>query len=228
MAAFIGWSALAAVWITTAQLIARVGCSWPRMIGLGLAILVAAFTGWFGAALTVMLFTAVVVWPALGSPRIARRLGGSVPHAWARALRRNWASIATGCGLVVSRTGALPTLTRRPRVATNDTVQARVGLAVGQTMDDLESAAPRLAAALGARQCDVRPVGSACADLRWSWSDTLAQEVTYPSTGSTFEALPLGRNQSGEVVSTPMLYSNTLIAGLPGQGKSTSLNSLLM
>jgi S-DNA-T family DNA segregation ATPase FtsK/SpoIIIE len=164
-----------------------------------------------------------------------RRLG------WRYRVRRGWKAIAERCGLVdrvrvtvrlggERRTDYRPVAPRLRRVRTHGhllelTVRARAG----QTVEDLDTAAPRLAATLGAVSYRTRPVsggGSGCTTVvELVMADALSTPVDAgePEPRAVVDGVRLGRTQGGGDWWLPLRGRHTLVAGCSGSGKGSVL-----
>ncbi|MGW0485001.1 FtsK/SpoIIIE domain-containing protein [Nonomuraea sp. NPDC003214] len=110
----------------------------------------------------------------------------------------------------------------------------RLGLGVGQTVEDAINAVPRLESALGTTRGGIRvqPVASKKAnraDVRVIETDPHANAITWPGPSITSITQPakLGLFEDGAPVRVPLLRRHALFAGMSGAGKSGGVNVLL-
>ncbi|WP_246267110.1 winged helix-turn-helix domain-containing protein [Nonomuraea typhae] len=110
----------------------------------------------------------------------------------------------------------------------------RLGLGLGQTVEDAITAIPRLESALGSMRGGVRvqPVASKKAnraDVRVIETDPHADAITYPgpSITSITQPVKLGVFEDGSPARVLFLRRHALFGGLSGGGKSGGLNVLL-
>ncbi|MBB5083762.1 cell division protein FtsK [Nonomuraea endophytica] len=110
----------------------------------------------------------------------------------------------------------------------------RLGLGLGQTVEDAVAAVPRLESALGSTRGGVRvqPVASKKAnraDVRVIETDPHANAITWPGPSITFITQPakLGLFEDGAPVRVPLLRRHGLFGGVSGAGKSGGVNVLL-
>lgn len=110
----------------------------------------------------------------------------------------------------------------------------RLGLGVGQTVEDAIAAIPRLESALGTTRGGVRvqPVADKKAnraDVRVIETDPHADAIAWPgpSITSITQPVKLGLFEDGSPVRVPLLRRHALFAGMSGAGKSGGVNVLL-
>ncbi|MFI6540855.1 cell division protein FtsK [Nonomuraea sp. NPDC050547] len=110
----------------------------------------------------------------------------------------------------------------------------RLGLGLGQTVEDAVAAVPRLESALGSTRGGVRvqPVASKKAnraDVRVIETDPHANAITWPGPSITSITQPakLGLFEDGTPVRVPLLRRHSLFGGVSGAGKSGGVNILL-
>ncbi|MEO3889108.1 cell division protein FtsK [Nonomuraea sp. B5E05] len=110
----------------------------------------------------------------------------------------------------------------------------RLGLGVGQTVEDAINAVPRLESALGTTRGGIRvqPVASKKAnraDVRVIETDPHADAIAWPGPAITSITQPakLGLFEDGSPVRVPLLRRHALFAGMSGAGKSGGVNVLL-
>lgn len=203
----------------------------PRPIERGYAAISTAFAGtWLTLAAYLGPFTAPL--PAvLGIGTVVL----AVPW-WAHRRRRArvrvertlaaWPDIAQAVGLAGSRV--------QSAVVDLWGYRFRLGLGVGQTVEDAVNAVPRLESALGTTRGGVRvqPVASKKAnraDVRVIETDPHADAITWPGPSITSITQPakLGLFEDGAPVRVPLLRRHGLFAGMSGAGKSGGVNVLL-
>jgi len=165
----------------------------------------------------------------------ARRMG------WRWHCRRHWPGIAESCGLTtqarvpVRRDGKLTHELRTvvPRLrkvrARGHTMELTVRARAGQTVEDLDNAAPRVASTLAAVAHRTRPVSggaSGCtAVLELVMADALTTDWTAvePEPRAVVDRVRLGRAQGGGTWWLPLRGRHTLVAGCSGAGKGSVL-----
>ncbi|MFI7425218.1 cell division protein FtsK [Nonomuraea sp. NPDC049684] len=110
----------------------------------------------------------------------------------------------------------------------------RLGLGIGQTVEDAVNAVPRLESALGTTRGGIRvqPVASKKAnraDIRVIETDPHADAIAWPgpSITSITQPVKLGLFEDGTPVRVPLLRRHGLFAGMSGAGKSGGVNVLL-
>ncbi|MFI9597071.1 cell division protein FtsK [Nonomuraea sp. NPDC052265] len=110
----------------------------------------------------------------------------------------------------------------------------RLGLGIGQTVEDAVNAVPRLESALGTTRGGIRvqPVASKKAnraDVRVIETDPHADAIAWPgpSITSITQPVKLGLFEDGTPVRVPLLRRHGLFAGMSGAGKSGGVNVLL-
>jgi DNA segregation ATPase FtsK/SpoIIIE, S-DNA-T family len=161
-------------------------------------------------------------------------------RATARCHRRYWAGNATAVGLSVHTPGStrvqrrVPRLLRKGTTCLGGVATLRFRLAAGQTLDDVDRAAPALAALLGGHSVRVAPDGPTRAVVTLALRDLLAHPTHTPSPGNTLtvgshplQAAPIGRTLTGEPW-TVDARAHTLVAGMTGAGKASVMWSLLV
>lgn len=163
-------------------------------------------------------------------------------RATQRSHRDRWVRTCVAVGLSVPGPDASSGGPRRlvPRLRKNrcrDGVETiRLRLASGQTLDDVDRAAPALAAAWGAHAVRVAPDGPSGALLTLALRDLLAhptatpispRPATEPGAGHPLERVELGRALSGNQW-TADARIHTLVAGMTGAGKGSVMWSLLV
>ncbi|WP_326640125.1 cell division protein FtsK [Nonomuraea fuscirosea] len=203
----------------------------PRPIERGYAAVTTAFVGtWLTLAAYQGPFTAPL--PAvLGIGTLVL----AVPW-WAHRRRRArvrvertlaaWPDIAQAVGLAGSRV--------QSAIVDLWGYRFRLGLGLGQTVEDALTAVPRLESALGTTRGGVRvqPVASKKAnraDVRVIETDPHADAIAWPGPTITSITQPvkLGLFEDGMPVRVPFLRRHGLFAGISGAGKSGGVNVLL-
>jgi S-DNA-T family DNA segregation ATPase FtsK/SpoIIIE len=203
----------------------------PRPIERGYAAVTTAFAGtWLTLAAQTGPFTTPL--PAvLGIGALVL----SVPW-WAHRRRRArvrvertlaaWPDIAQAVGLAGSRV--------QSAIVDLWGYRFRLGLGLGQTVEDALNAVPRLESALGTTRGGVRvqPVASKKAnraDVRVIETDPHADAIAWPGPSITSITQPakLGLFEDGAPVRVPLLRRHGLFAGMSGAGKSGGVNVLL-
>lgn len=161
-------------------------------------------------------------------------------RATARRHRRNWIANAAAVGLSVHVPGSasgqrrVPRLLRRGTTCRDGVAQLRFRLAAGQTLDDVDRAAPALAALLAGHSVRVAPDGPTRAVVTLALRDLLAHPTETPHPNDTLvvgrhplAVIPLGRTLTGEPW-TVDARAHTLVAGMTGAGKASVMWSLLV
>ncbi|MFC7596409.1 FtsK/SpoIIIE domain-containing protein [Terrabacter sp. GCM10028922] len=193
------------------------------------------------------------VWAHLSPGTYERLVAGPAARAsWLWWARRRWPHLARECGLsvhrdqrpsvvdqVVAEVAKKPAPPARkvwvhPRlcsatakgVTLTVTVQARTG----QTVDDLEHAAPALAAAASARSFRFRALSPSTGEYVLVMADRLGatRDATAPTASSGHvqadvwvDAVPVGRRQDGTPWLLPVTGRHTLVVGCSGSGKGS-------
>ncbi|MGH9070606.1 MAG: FtsK/SpoIIIE domain-containing protein [Acidimicrobiales bacterium] len=175
------------------------------------------------AALCALLVTVVLVpvtrrwvWRCLAASHLRR--------AWERAHR---------LAPIVAFKGQVPLILKQRRVPAGQALEVKVP--PGGAVSDLEVAAERLAAVLGAREVRVRrdPASAARARVTIVRRDPLAEGavLAWPrlevESMSLWEPVPVGVDEEGEVVSVALAERNVLFSGEPGSGKSAAMGTLV-
>lgn len=175
------------------------------------------------ALVAIGLLVALALWPAR-----ARRL---VLQLSRRARLRRWER--------ASRHAGLATLNDRiPRVRTVTVIpageQLRVRLPVGARVAHLEEAADALAAMLEVREVRVARdrTNARYAAVTIVRRDPLAAEaqpwpLVAAERSSLWAPMPVGVDETGQVVSVSLVERNLLLGGEPGSGKSVALSLLV-
>lgn len=180
----------------------------------------------------------LALWSRTGPKSYGRLIAGpwwrSLTH---RRVRRSWPTLMDSCGLGRRNPSAKD---GQPRVVVpalrslrwrDGQLIATPGLLVGQTVDDIESAADRLRVAVGATRCRItaNPAFTGC-QVAWMFGDPLAAPfpATLPPRDTVdLEAVTLGRTEDGTVWRLPLRVS-TLCAGSSGSGKASLLWRLVL
>jgi S-DNA-T family DNA segregation ATPase FtsK/SpoIIIE len=160
-------------------------------------------------------------------------------RATARRHRSGWADTAVAVGLSVPGAAGgdgprrvVPRLVRAG--CANGVETLRLRLAPGQTLDDLDRAAPALAAAWGAHAARVAPHGPSGALVTLALRDALAyaSATPHPDQTTTTARHPLAGVELGRALSgSPWAADarvHTLVAGMTGAGKGSVMWSLLV
>lgn len=160
---------------------------------------------------------------------------------WRRRVRRGWKDLAASCGLsgsvavVKRRDGKRVTehqvvVPRLRRVRTRGhLLEVTIRTRAGQTTEDLDEAAPRLASTLAAVAYRTRPVSggaSGCTTvIELVMADALTTHATAvePEPRAVCDRVRLGRAQGGGEWSLTIRGRHTLVAGCSGSGKGSVL-----
>ncbi|GAA6526902.1 FtsK/SpoIIIE domain-containing protein [Intrasporangium sp. DVR] len=150
----------------------------------------------------------------------------------------HWVRTCVAVGLSVPGPDAASGGPRRlvPRLRKNrcrDGVEIiRLRFASGQTLDDVDRAAPALAAAWGAHAVRVAPDGPSGALLTLALRNLLARPTATPMPTEVLAGHPLERVELGRALSgsrwTADARIHTLIAGMTGAGKGSVMWSLIV
>ncbi|GAA2018237.1 cell division protein FtsK [Terrabacter terrae] len=228
------------------------------MVGFALLALLASVTQPDPTAARVLISAAagpglvVAVWECRWPRGYQRWLAGpSRRFGWRRWARRTWPVLARECGLSVQRnvrrrTWALARRTGRVQVSSTgtasewvpprlmnvltsgDTLTLRVRARMGQTVEDLENAAPALAAAASAVSYRVRQWSPSVLDIalvmRESLAATADAQLPEPlGPDLTVDTVTLGRRQDGTAWALQVRGRHTLVVGCSGSGKGSML-----
>lgn len=170
--------------------------------------------------------------------------GPSARLGWVWWSRRRWPHLARECGLSVhreqrrSRTARLvDTFASRPAPAATKvwvhpqlcsttakgvTLTVTVRARTGQTVEDLEKAAPAIAAAAGARSFRCRALSPSTVEYVLVMADRLrATRHAAAPTDVQLDAVPVGRRQDGTPWALPLVGRHTLVVGCSGSGKGS-------
>lgn len=182
------------------------------------------------------------LWHALGPVSYERLCAGPARRiGWRWHCRLRWLQLAESCGL----TSRVPVTKVRDgkRVQTHKTIAPRlrkvrarghlleltIRARAGQTVEDLDAAAPRLASTLAAVAHRTRPVsgsGSGCTsvvELVMADALTVAATAVEPEPRAVCERVRLGRAQGGGDWWLQLRGRHTLVAGCSGSGKGSVL-----
>lgn len=117
-----------------------------------------------------------------------------------------------------------------------DGTHARVRLPLGVTADMVADRRPTLAANLGRASLETWPTKAdedGVLDLWIADKGKLSGgagdwPLLHDGTVDLFDGVPFGLTQRGVVINAPLLESNWLIGGRPGQGKTSAMRTLLL
>lgn len=210
----------------------RLWALWAYRVELGLVAVplvvrgaVAKLVGDGAATVIVVLMVGLLL--AIGS---TRHLISA--HLHKARIRRRWARACHDAALVNVHGQA-------PRVCHLDRLQAGDRLTVqvppGGTVSDLEHGAERLAASLSIREVRVTrdPADASRAKIDLirhdllGHADSLPWPVAHGSRIDVWEPIPVGLDESGQLISLSLPERNVLIGGEPGAGKSAALSLLV-
>lgn len=133
--------------------------------------------------------------------------------------------------MVVGRTGAIPTIARVEVTSVGRTYVVR--LPAGLHFEVMEANAPELAAALGVRQLQVRPVAENASYVTITeilvdpLPANLRSGLTTAQRVDLWMPAPFGVADDGHVVQLGLPEHNVLIGGEPGSGKSVALSQII-
>jgi S-DNA-T family DNA segregation ATPase FtsK/SpoIIIE len=224
-------------WVVTVASVGVVIRLFPKGQPLAIQLLVVAW--WLPALIS-------VVWARWWPPSYQRVVAGPAARiGWMVWARHRWGNLARECGLSVVRDKPRPLLDRivdtftsqtapaaqrkewvHPRLcsatARGVTLTITVRTRTGQTVDDLEKAAPALAAAATARSFRFRALSPSTVEYVLVMADRLDQttEAAAP-TGVHVDAVPVGRRQDGSPWTLPVIGRHTLVVGCSGSGKGS-------
>jgi len=182
------------------------------------------------------------VWHGLGPVSYERLCAGPARRiGWRWHCRRRWSGLAESCGLTArvpvtkvrdgKRTQTHQTIAPRLRKvrARGHLLELTIRARAGQTVEDLDQAAPRLASTLAAVAHRTRPVsgsGSGCTsvvELVMADALTSAATAVEPEPYAVCERVRLGRAQGGGDWWLQLRGRHTLVAGCSGSGKGSVL-----
>lgn len=152
-----------------------------------------------------------------------------------------WRRIADRCGLTARVPAKVRSRARKridyetivPKLrrvrARGHLVELTVRARPGQTVEELDEAAPRLAATLGAVSFRTRPVSGGTSGCRTVIELVMVDALTVATTArepeprAVFDVVRLGRSQAGADWLLPIRGRHTLVAGCSGAGKGSVL-----
>ena len=133
--------------------------------------------------------------------------------------------------MVIGRTGAIPTIARVDVTSVGRTYLVR--LPAGLHFEVMEANAPELAAALGVRQLQVRPVAENASYVTITeilvdpLPANLCSGLTAAERVDLWRPIPFGVADDGHVIQLGLPEHNVLIGGEPGSGKSVALSQII-
>lgn len=245
---------LRAVWVARrwgqvciAGMLLGVAVSWPNHMGLIEAV-----------AFVVYLLPVVVgvVWSLVDPFGFEKRIAGPWRRRqWRRWARKNWDHLARECGLSVQRTrtvkvsrkvrvGDHTEYVREPKEVSNwvapylsrvethgDKLTLRIRARIGQSLDEVEAAAPKLQVAAAAQSSRCVQVSSCELLVELMMGNALAtgREATLLTRQEMVAVgrVPAGRAQDGSIWWLPVAGRHTLVAGCSGSGKGSVLWSVV-
>lgn len=170
--------------------------------------------------------------------------GPAARMSWMVWARRRWPHLARECGLSVHRDQrpsvvdqVVAEVTKKPApagrkvwvhprlcsaTAKGVTLTITVRARMGQTVDDLEHAAPALAAAASARSFRFRALSPSTGEYVLVMADRLGstRDATVPIDVSV-DSVRVGRRQDGTPWMLPVTGRHTLVVGCSGSGKGS-------
>jgi DNA segregation ATPase FtsK/SpoIIIE-like protein len=146
----------------------------------------------------------------------------------AQSTRRWFNRVLVACE-VISHLGQIPKVTARHSTPAGERLHLQVP--PGFSAEEIEGAAERLAATIGAREVRVLRESGNASLVQFSiiWRDALSVPAPpWPvPTGSLWEPLSLGIDEDGDPVRIGLPERNLLLGGEPGAGKSAALSLLI-
>ncbi len=223
--------------LALAVLAGRLG--WPRV-------------AWPAAVLAVVPAVVATVWGRLSPPTFERCCAGPLRRlGWRRWARRTWPSLARECGLSVQRKTTRRAWALQPAKASRlvlssasttstwvhpqlmdvltagNALRLLVRARVGQTVDDLEAAAPAFAAAAAAVSHRVRVLSPSVVEVVLVMRETLATSTTAAlpqgEPAALVDGVVMGRRQDGTPWRLVVRGRHTLVVGASGSGKGSML-----
>lgn len=221
----------------------RVLLTWRNWIGLCLASAGATAIAGLAAPTRLCLIAAfgpvgaLVLWSQLSPPSFERWYAGPTRRrAWRQRVREQWADITHDAGLTGrSRRGTnLDPEVSRPLLRRVKTYGAVLELTVetrrGQTVDELNGGAPKIASSLKARSFRVHPAEGRKAGYMTVIELVMTDCLTMALKGSdatmrpsAYDQVALGRTQSASQWQLVVRGRHTLVAGCSGAGKGSVL-----
>lgn len=225
----------------------------PLLVAAGLAGLVGwPRVEWPAVGLAVVPAVVATVWGRLSPLTFERCCAGPLRRfGWRRWVRRTWPSLARECGLSVQRKTTRRAWALQPAKASGlgvssastvttwvhprlmDVLTSGNGLRllvrarVGQTVDDLEGAAPAFAAAAGAVSHRVRVLSPSVIEVVLVMRETLATSTTATlpqnNPAEVIDGVVMGRRQDGTPWRLIVRGRHTLVVGASGSGKGSML-----
>lgn len=180
---------------------------------------------------------ALVLWSQLSPPSFERWYAGPTRRrAWRQRVRAQWADITHDAGLAgrsLRGTNLDPEVSR-PRLRRVKTYGAILELTVetrrGQTVDELNGGAPKIASSLKARSFRLRPANGRKAGYMTVIELVMTDCLTTALTGSdatlrspAYDRVAIGRTQSASQWQLVVRGRHTLVAGCSGAGKGSVL-----
>jgi DNA segregation ATPase FtsK/SpoIIIE-like protein len=142
-----------------------------------------------------------------------------------RATSRWFSRVLVVCE-VISRHGMLPRIQSSERIHAGRRLELR--LPPGLSAETIEETAEVLAATIGAREVRVLrdPANASIAHVSLVFRDPLSVPLDpWPgTTGTLWDAVPLGVDEDGTAVAVSLPERNLLLGGEPGAGKSVALS----
>jgi S-DNA-T family DNA segregation ATPase FtsK/SpoIIIE len=123
-----------------------------------------------------------------------------------------------------------------PARVDGDGTYAQIRLPMGVTAEMVAAKRPTLAANLGRASLETWPTKGDEDGILDLWAADKGKlgagagpwPLLHDGTVDVFEGVPLGKTQRGAVINAPIVESNYLIGGRPGQGKSAVMRTLLL
>lgn len=147
---------------------------------------------------------------------------------WKKFFRRYWATISEDCALSRNRGGAVDAPSLLRLAVTDQGLELVVRARNGQTVEELNRAAPRIASTLGAVSVQTRPAEGTLAGCATVMNLVMTDVLTAPVAAIepsefSIDDVRVGRTQAGGDWRLPLRGSHTLVAGCSGSGKGSVL-----
>ena len=209
------WAALGRLWVMRGEVLRLAAMT------VALALTVYVISGWLLVIALILLAAAVL---ANGDVRRWAHWQVMVWHT-----NRWWKAVTPAT--ILARSSRVPKV--KEVVNTPAGTRIRVRLVVGQSVEDLEKAAPVLAAAANCREVRVTrdPVKAKFAQVTFVTRDPLDTPAipwahAHAERLSLWDPIPVGVDENGQVATIRLPEKNILLGGEPGGGKSAAISML--